>query len=393
MGKTYVQTSGKDKINVKTDDIKMSISSSIYHARVNSLAFLMSYSIYPKRGGIHEQVYLLSRELRKRGIKVSIVSYLHEILTRSYKLRLPLSLSGIHPRLWANIDQYERLVMETAWPALASIPLKYIKHRGYVLHLHSLESLPDFGYNAFQRLTVKVLENIAFKYSSEIIVVSLKEYSILRSVLGDKVHYVPLIIDFEELEKYMRLGKQGVRELLGLPKDAFLVAFVGGMSYPPNREAARIIANYIAPKISEKYRGEKILFLIVGPSPPPEITNARNVIVTGYVKTPSPYILASDVCIAPIYHGGGVKTKVLDYLALKKLVIATKKAVEGTYLRPMVHYIPAESPEEFVNVIYQLLKEGIEPFKFVAEKGHEYVMIYHNPLVVIEKFLEVVDNA
>ncbi|AEE94474.1 hypothetical protein Ahos_1593 [Acidianus hospitalis W1] len=35
----------------------------------------MMESIYPQRGGIHEQVYLLKRELERRGIKTEIIAY------------------------------------------------------------------------------------------------------------------------------------------------------------------------------------------------------------------------------------------------------------------------------------------------------------------------------
>jgi hypothetical protein len=35
----------------------------------------MMETIYPQRGGIHEQVYLLKRELERRGIKAEIIAY------------------------------------------------------------------------------------------------------------------------------------------------------------------------------------------------------------------------------------------------------------------------------------------------------------------------------
>ena len=38
------------------------------------IAFVMMETIYPQRGGIHEQVYLLKRELERRGIKAEIIA-------------------------------------------------------------------------------------------------------------------------------------------------------------------------------------------------------------------------------------------------------------------------------------------------------------------------------
>jgi glycosyltransferase involved in cell wall biosynthesis len=152
---------------------------------MSGIVFLMSYSIYPRRGGVHEQVYLLSRELRRRGYRVGLAYYIHDVLKRN-RIRLPLLLSGLHPRLYGGLDRYDHIVMETAWPGLASLPLK-LTGKKFILHLHSVESLPDFGLPWHQRLGITLLERISGKASSKILTVSTKDtpfsrrYSATRS--------------------------------------------------------------------------------------------------------------------------------------------------------------------------------------------------------------------
>jgi len=284
-----------------------------------------------KTRGLHEQVYLLSREFRRRGYDVYILYYRHGLINKNQALRIPLYFSGIHPNLYSSVSKCDYVIMETAWPWLATIPI-HLMGKDFILHLHSIESLPEFGLPLHKRVMIKLAEEVAGRLARTIVTVSLTEYSILKTHFGNKVIYIPLAIDLEERKKYMNANKEDMRKLLSLPTNKLIIAFVGGMAYGANREAAKIIITQIAPKVHELTNG-RVLFLLVGPDPPPESAGLNYIKVTGYVKSIAPYIVASDVCIAPVYHGAGVKIKVLDYMSLKKVVIATKKAVEGTLLK------------------------------------------------------------
>lgn len=359
---------------------------------MRNICFIMAYSIYPKRGGLHEQVYLFSCELKRRGYNVYILFHRHELIDENKLSRiLPLYLSGIDPKLYTSLDVCDFIVMETVWPWIAAIPIQLLG-RDFVLHLHSVESLSDFGHPLYKRAMIKFAEEVAYRSAKTIITVSLKEYSLLRAKYGEKVMYLPLAIDIEERKKYIDADKESLRKMLGIPLDKFVIAFVGGMSYGPNREAAEIIATQIAPKVYELSKG-KTMFLLIGPDPPSEAKKLKYIKTTGYVKTVAPYIAASDVCIAPIYHGGGVKMKILDCMSLRKVVIATKKAVEGTLLKPWIHYIPAEKPDEFVNQIIELLTSNREEKNYdqIIMNGLDYVYKNHSLDNVISSFLELLN--
>ncbi|MEM3437953.1 MAG: glycosyltransferase family 4 protein [Nitrososphaerales archaeon] len=322
------------------------------------------------------------------GIKVRIAYYIHELLNGSKGSRIPLALSGLHPRLWYHVC--EPAIIETAWPGLASLPLKLEGKERFFLHLHSIESLPYFGLPTYQRFIVKALELVAESLSKKIICVSLEECEVLRKKFGAKVVYVPLAIDVEEREKYIKM-KDFYREKIGIRKEKLVVTFVGGMRYGPNRESAMIIAHQIMPKVREKL-GSKVLFMIVGSDPPPELRKLEGLMLTGYVSDVSPYIAASDLCIAPVYRGGGVKMKVLDCMSLKKPVIATDHAVRGTILKPLKHYIPANSVDEFVDEILRFASiTDRDEYEKIGEEGYRYVVSHHSASSVAKKFLSVIE--
>jgi glycosyltransferase involved in cell wall biosynthesis len=180
------------------------------------------------------------------------------------------------------------------------------------------------------------------------------------------------------------MNKHEIRDALRLPEDRLVVAFVGGMSYGPNREAAEIIAYRIRPKVQEL--GCDPLFLLIGQDPSKELSRLRSIKLTGYVDSVAPYLLAADLCIAPIYRGGGVKLKTLHCMAAGKPVIATHKAVEGTATEPWVHYIPAETPEEIAEIIAKACKD-MDLFKAIGRSGYEYVHKYHSVEQVTNIFI------
>jgi hypothetical protein len=351
----------------------------------------MAYTIYPRRGGLHEQVYLLSREFRRRGYNVYILYYRHGLIDKSHVFRIPLYLSGIHPKLYSSINKCDYVIMETVWPWLAAIPIR-LMGKDFVLHIHSIESLSEFGLPLHKRIMIKLAEEIAGRLARTIVTVSLTDYSILKTRFNNKVVYIPLAIDLEEREKYTNMNRGDIRKLLNLPTNKLIITFVGGMGYGANREAAKIITTQIAPKVHEITNGQA-LFLLIGPDPPPEAIRLSYVKTTGYVRSIAPYIAASDVCIAPIYKGGGVKMKVLDYMTLEKPVIATRKAVEGLPIEPWIHYIPAETPEEFVEKIIEAT-ENIEHLSLtIGKASYEYVTKHHSAELVTQKFFRELENG
>jgi hypothetical protein len=75
-------------------------------------------------------------------------------------------------------------------------------------------------------------------------------------------------------------------------------------------------------------------------------------------------------------------------MSLKKVVIATKKAVEGTLLKPWIHYIPAEKLGDFINQILEIFNGKLN-YEQIANNGFYYVKKYHSLSNVVSTFLRV----
>lgn len=332
------------------------------------IAFVLMETIYPYRGGVHEGVYLLLREIRKLGINAEIVAYSRRRVDENGR-RL-LWLRSLSPHFIKKLSNYDVLIGETAWIVLPTLMVNRSFGKKCIMHLHSVESIQDTGLNTIGKIIVKYLEKLSLMCDA-VLVPSKVEYELLsKRTKRNNVYILPNFIDFNSFitSKPAPLKKPAV-------------VFVGGMGYPPNREAA-----YTIIKISKLVNssGRKVNFYLVGPSPPPV---SPPVYATGYVESTAPYILGADICIAPIYRGGGVKLKMLEYMASGKPIIATKKAAEGI---DDIVYVEAEKPEEFAEAIIAILKGKIN---MDFGKNINVIKRNHTPNKAAEKLIKIINGV
>jgi len=107
--------------------------------------------------------------------------------------------------------------------------------------------------------------------------------------------------------------------------------FRGVMSFEPNITAVKKFYNEIFLNLLVKY--PSIIFKIVGKDPSEELQNelTENTFFTGFVEDIMDEMSKSAIHVAPIYSGTGVKTKIIDSIALKRLVMTTPKGIGGIF--------------------------------------------------------------
>jgi glycosyltransferase involved in cell wall biosynthesis len=137
------------------------------------------------------------------------------------------------------------------------------------------------------------------------------------------------------------------------PSDEPAILFVGSFLHAPNREAAVRLARDVFPRVRSR-RGDARLFL-VGHRPPPDVVRTEGVTVTGVVPDLAPFYARSALVVAPLRLGGGMRVKVVEALAAGKPVVASRLAVAGLAVEDGEHLLLAESDDEFVDRIEQLL--------------------------------------
>jgi glycosyltransferase involved in cell wall biosynthesis len=81
------------------------------------------------------------------------------------------------------------------------------------------------------------------------------------------------------------------------------------------------------------------------------------VFLTGTVEDVRPFVSQAAVFVVPLRIGSGTRLKIFEALAMGKAVISTSVGAEGLGLTPGVHFLQADTPDEFVNAVISLQRD------------------------------------
>lgn len=196
------------------------------------------------------------------------------------------------------------------------------------------------------------LEKMAYKYADVILTVSEREKELLMSY-GIKQVGIEVIPNGVDTGAFNPLSAvEHVQSRYGL-RNFHTVIFVGNMEYLPNQEAVEVIASEIAPKVQKEVSNTK--FLIVGRTPAK--MELSDLTFAGVVENVAELLAASDVAIAPLFHGSGTRLKILEYFSCSLPVVSTTVGVEGLEVENGVNVLIEDNMSEFAIEVTKLLKD------------------------------------
>jgi glycosyltransferase involved in cell wall biosynthesis len=119
----------------------------------------------------------------------------------------------------------------------------------------------------------------------------------------------------------------------------------------------------------------QVKLYVVGNNPPKELRRraSERVVVTGFVEDVRPYVWNAAVYVVPLYMGGGTRLKVLEAMAMKKPVVATRVGCEGIDVRNRESILIEDEPRAFAEAVIELLHNAALR-KSIAEYAYELTM-------------------
>jgi polysaccharide biosynthesis protein PslH len=335
----------------------------------------------------HREVHLLSfaepsddLELSRRylagfGIRARLIPHRMEKGSRMAELpsRLAAALRGVpfnaqlcrHPALRESLDamlrehEFGLLMAETSWMGQHAAPLtgprKLLSWQNVDFDVYARRATGDT--NPLVRAVRRYNHRIARRFELALIprfdamlTVTEADRRFLRETgaATPPVHVVPICVD------------TAGHPLEGDAERAVdQIVFVGAMFYEPNADAVTYFHREIYPRIRDRAPG--VRFVIVGRNPADAVRRlARvdpSVSVTGTVEDVRGYYRNSTVFVAPIRHGGGMKTKIVEAMAAGLPVVATSFAMEGIEARNGEEAFIADDPEDFATRVVNLLDD------------------------------------
>ena len=119
---------------------------------------------------------------------------------------------------------------------------------------------------------------------------------------------------------------------------------------------------------------------LVGPNAPASIrrlSGEPGILVTGYVEALAPYVARARVGIVPLRIAGGVRIKLLDFLAWGLPAVATSVGARGLDIPDGAGCYHRDEPDAFARAVVDLLTDDGR-WAEAAAAGQAFVCEYHS---------------
>lgn len=231
--------------------------------------------------------------------------------------------------------------------------IKTIGFRGYPFYLAAI-------YN----------EKLAVKYSDECLLLNERDQKQLYQEYGRKTDFLlPVSCSDNFIESKILKNK------LVTPIYLFV-----GVNFFANVSGVDWFIKNVLPKVSGR-----LIIVGKGMDVYKSKWSSDRVEVFGFVPDISDFYYNSSLVIAPIFVGGGMKTKTAEALMYGKTIVGTKESFEGYCLNEKAVKV-CENEEDFINVLNE---QDYYPFNEVSRKIYKD---NYTDDVILEKFSKVFEN-
>jgi glycosyltransferase involved in cell wall biosynthesis len=144
---------------------------------------------------------------------------------------------------------------------------------------------------------------------------------------------------------------------VSVQKQKHTLVFHSHLGYAPNIEAALEFANDILPLVQR--RVPDATFHLVGAHPDPKITELASrpgIRISANLPDLRPAVCSGQVYVCAIRHGTGLKSKMLEAMAMQMPIVGYPGAIVGLTGVPGKHYLVAQNAQEFAAHVVDLLE-------------------------------------
>jgi glycosyltransferase involved in cell wall biosynthesis len=154
---------------------------------------------------------------------------------------------------------------------------------------------------------------------------------------------------------YRSTGEPVGRRVVGSPP---CLLFQGLLSYPPNIDAAQVLAGEIAPGVRAQIPDAQVR--LVGDHHPNlmALHDPPRVHVVGRVPEITTELARADLVVVPVRYGSGTRIKILEAFCHRIPVVSTTLGAEGIGAEDGVHLLIGDSVPAFVDACLRLLRDS-----------------------------------
>lgn len=223
----------------------------------------------------------------------------------------------------------------------------------------------------------------------------LKKYEV------DQFEKYDLLIAFtdRDLGKFRKLGYHNgaITSPIGIelkqykPKvdaqDRLSITFIGALDWMPNSEALNWFLNKVWKKVNSRHPDFELH--VAGRNCPEDIKNLKlpKVKIHGEVDDSNHFISEHPIMVVPLLSGSGMRVKILEGMALGKVIITTSLGLEGIPASHQENILIADTPEQFIEWIDYLQAHPVE-IKRIGQNAVDFVSERYDTYKVAAGLLE-----
>jgi polysaccharide biosynthesis protein PslH len=137
------------------------------------------------------------------------------------------------------------------------------------------------------------------------------------------------------------------------------VFHIGAMDWRPNVDGVNWFLKNVWRAFVEKKTSQT--FYLAGRNMPTELQTLamENVVIAGEVADAHQFMNSKEIMIVPLTSGGGMRVKIIEGLALGKIIISTAIGAEGIEYEDGKNIIIANTASEFTTAILKCINEPV----------------------------------
>lgn len=161
------------------------------------------------------------------------------------------------------------------------------------------------------------------------------------------------------------------------------LSFIGSLDWMPNLEGVEWFLKNVMPTLNEIENG--IELHLAGRNTPQHLleTKIPNVIVHGEVESSVDFINTHSMMIVPLFSGSGMRVKILEGLALGRVILTTSIGVEGIPAKDGEHLFIVDSAADFIEKITFCI-DNPQQLKMIGENAKRFVNEHFDNLKIAE---------
>ena len=231
------------------------------------------------------------------------------------------------------------------------------------VHFHRLRAkagLTGLPVDQIHAEKVRDTELSVYRKADLVLTVSNEDSRVLRDEgLGGDIEVIPNIHEMHPLAPHEW-------------SDRLELIFIGSYKWSPNTDAMIYFCQDVLPILQKMV--PRLRLRIVGNAPTDEVKAlaSEGVVVVGFVPETTSYLFSSDISIAPLRYGGGIKGKIGEALAHGLPVVTTSIGAEGFGFQVGKDVLVEDTPQTFAEAIATLWRDRVL-YESVRKNGWNYI--------------------